>query len=114
VGRDPGVARLREPEGRIMFQYMMCFLIFTIGIYAVAGKKNLVKSIFGFIFMEYACVTILLLGSRNNMQVQSPVVFASVLLMTGLASTLVLCALVMRIFERYRTVDPNNIRKLRG
>ena len=111
----------------------MCFLLFLIGLYGVACKKNLIKIVIGFIIMDYAVnLFLILVGFRKDgiapileksmdikafaSQSVDPLPQAMVLtaIVIGLAVTALMVALCVRIYERYGTFDITKIRKLKG
>ena len=72
-------------------------VLFSIGIYCVAVKRNLIKIIIGIVIMEYA-VTLFLAGAA----------------LVGLATTIIMVALAKRLYDRYGTLDVSKMRKLKG
>jgi len=109
--------------------YALCFLLFMIGLYCAVVKKNMVKIVIGILIMEYAVnLFFVLVGYR--MEGRSPifsagqdvfnmvdplpqaVVLTSIVI--GLASTALLVAIAMRIYEKYGTFDITEIRRLKG
>ncbi|GAG91160.1 unnamed protein product, partial [marine sediment metagenome] len=47
--------------------YALCFLLFTIGLYCVVVKKNMVKIVIGILIMEYAVnLFLIMLGYRTK------------------------------------------------
>ena len=112
-----------------MFVYLSCVVLLLIGIYCVAVKKNLIKIIIGVAIMEYAVnLFLVVLGYRKGGV--APIVQAGVenpiyvdplpqaLVLTaiviGLATTALMIAIAMRIYDRYGTFDVTKIRKLKG
>ena len=48
-----------------MLPYLLCFLMFAIGVYAIIAKKNLIKVIIGVLVIEYSVnLFLLLVGYR--------------------------------------------------
>jgi multicomponent Na+:H+ antiporter subunit C len=111
--------------------YLLCFVLFCIGIYAVLSKKNLIKIIVGLAISEYAANLFLILvgyrlGGRAPIysptetiqpgQMVDPLPQALVLtsIVIGLAITAFLVAIAMRLYEKYGTFDVTKIRELRG
>ena len=105
-------------------------LLLLIGLYAVVTKRNIIRIIIGFSLVEYAVnLFFALVGFRHNSippiltsvgQSRSnfvdPVPQALVLtaIVIGLATTALMLALAMRIYEKYRTFDITEIRRLKG
>ncbi|MDD5173570.1 MAG: sodium:proton antiporter [Candidatus Omnitrophica bacterium] len=109
--------------------YILCLILFSVGLYCVLRKRNLIKIIIGIGIMEYAAnLFFILIGYRqegrapiyahdqviNNMVDPLPqaVVLTSIVL--GLALMLLLVAISIRIYEKYRTFDITKINRLKG
>jgi len=123
---------------RELLPYFLAMVLLVIGIYAIVGKKNLIKIIVGVIVMEYAVnLFLVLIGYRSggrapiitkqvseNPQRLSEFVKTAVdplpqaLILTsiviGLATLVLMIAIAIRIYEKYGTFDVSKIRKLRG
>ncbi|MGB9612556.1 MAG: sodium:proton antiporter [Candidatus Margulisiibacteriota bacterium] len=112
-----------------MFVYLACVILLLIGIYCVAVKKNLIKMIIGMGIMEYAVnLFLVVLGYRRGgvppiLQTgQSQAIFVDPLpqalvltaIVIGLATTAMMVAIAMRIYDRYGTFDVTKIRSLKG
>jgi multicomponent Na+:H+ antiporter subunit C len=100
-----------------------------VGVYCVAVKKNLIKIIIGLVIMEYAInLLIVVVGYRRggmdpivdptsaNAVYVDPLAqaFALAMIAVGLATTITMAAIAMRIYDRYGTFDITKIRKLKG
>lgn len=112
-----------------MFIYFMCFLLFTVGLYCVLRKRNIIKIAMGIMIAEYA-VNLFLILVGYRMEGRSPILapdqeilnmvdpLPQALVMTsiviGLAVTAVLVALAIRIYEKFGTFDITKINKLNG
>lgn len=111
--------------------YLMCIVLFLIGLFAVLSRKNLIKIIVGLAISEYAANLLLILvgyrvGGRAPIFSASetidpglmvdPLPQALVLtsIVIGLAITAFLVALAMRLREKYGTFDVTKVRELRG
>ncbi len=123
---------------RELLPYLLAMVLLAIGIYAIVGKKNLIKIIVGVIIMGYAVnLFLVLVGYRSGGRapiitrevsddpqrlsefVQTavdPLPQALVLtsIVIGLATLILMIALAIRIYEKYGTFDISKIRKLRG
>lgn len=113
-----------------MSLYALCFVLFAIGLYCLLVKKNLVKKIIGLGIAEYAVnLFFILLGYRANGEAPileraapaaanfvDPLPQALILtsIVIGLGVTALMVAITVRIYEKYRTFDINEIRRLRG
>lgn len=113
--------------------YLLAMVLFGVGIYAIACKKNLIKAIVGVIIIEYAVNLFLLLqgyragkgapilgkGDAPGMLAQravDPLPQAMILtsIVIGLGVVALMVAIALRIHEKYGTFDLSEIRKLRG
>ncbi len=112
-----------------MTVYMLCLILFCVGLYCILLKRNIIKIIVGIIIAEYA-VNLFFILTAYRMNGRSPILspdapvdrmvdalpHALVLtsIVIGLASTALLIALAMRIYDKYGTFDITKIRELRG
>jgi len=111
--------------------YMLCIVLFCIGIYAVISKRNIIKIIIGVIIAEYAVNLFLILvaykaggispifSSTQEILPEAmvdPLPHALVLtsIVIGLATTAFLIALAVRLYGKYGTFDISRMRELRG
>ena len=117
--------------------YALCLVLFTVGLYGVLVKRNLIKIIISLIIMENAVnLFIVMLGYRKDgaapILVKSadtaayheafvsasvdPVVQGLVLTAIGIGLGVIALnvAIAMRLYERYGTYDINEIRRLKG
>ena len=108
---------------------MLCLVLFSIGLYCVLRKRNIIKIIIGIGIMEYAInLFFILIGYVNEGQppifardqtipkMVDPLSQAIVLtaIVIGLAMTLLLVAMAIKIYEQYGTFDITKINKLKG
>ena len=109
--------------------YMLCLVLFCCGIYCILRKRNIIKIIIGVIIMEYAVHLFFILTAYRvqgrapifspdaditNMVDPLPHALVLTAIVIGLATTALLVALAMRIYEKYGTFDITKIRELRG
>ncbi len=116
-----------------MFIYFLDALLFVMGLYCLIAKKHLVKKIIGMVIMEYAInLFIILLGYKHagippillpNMNTAEfvrrsvdPLPQALVLtsIVIGLSTLALMTAIALRLYEKYKTFDMSEIRRLRG
>jgi multicomponent Na+:H+ antiporter subunit C len=112
-----------------MSLYFLCFILFCVGLYCVLRKRNIIKIIIGLGIIEYSVnLFFVLLGYRNygrapifasnqviaNMVDPLPQAIVLTTIVIGLAVTVVLVALALRIYEKYGTFDITKIRRLKG
>jgi multicomponent Na+:H+ antiporter subunit C len=109
--------------------YLLCLILFCVGIYGVMSKRNIIKMIVGLIIAEHAVnLFFILVAYRRDgrapilspeapiTQMVDPLPQAVVLtaIVIGLATTALLVALAMRLYGKYGTYDISKIRELRG
>jgi len=116
-----------------MIEYFLCFILFSVGFYCILIKRNLVKIIIGLSIMEYAAnLFFILVGYKHNGQfpilskeslsqmselnIVDPIPQALILtsIVIGLAITCMIVALALRIYEKYKTYDIRELRRLKG
>ena len=112
-----------------MSTYILCFLLFAIGLYGILRKRNIIKIIIGIVICEYAVnLFFILFGYRLNgrapihsstgeiVNMVDPLVQALVLtaIVIGLATTALVVSVAIRIYEKYGTFDITKIKKLKG
>ena len=112
-----------------MTLYFLDLILFCVGLYCILRKRNLIKIIIGIIIVEYSVnLFLILLGYRMNArapifspdqviaQMVDPLPQALVLtaIVFGLATTALMVAIAIRIYEKYGTFDITKIRRLRG
>ena len=109
--------------------YILCLILFSVGLYCVLRKRNLIKIIIGIGIMEYAVnLFFILSGYRaegrspiftadqviKNMVDPLPQAIVSTAIVIGLSRTLLLVAIAIRIYEKYGTFDITRINRLKG
>ena len=109
--------------------YFLCLVLFSIGVYCILRKRNLIKIIIGLAIIEYAVnLFFILVGYRMHgrapilardqeiLNMVDPLVQALVLtaIVIGLATTALIVAIAIRIYEKYGTFDITKIKKLKG
>jgi len=120
--------------------YALCFLLFMIGLYCAAVKKNMVKIVIGIMIMEYAVnLFLIMLGYRSGGQAPivgrgdiagaggkvldsfintsvDPLPQALVLttIVISLGSLALMISICIRTYEKYGTFDITEIRRLKG
>ena len=112
-----------------MSVYFLTLVLFALGIYCIVRKRNVIKMIIGVIILEYAVNLFFILAAyrwngrapifargEEIVKMVDPLPHALVLtsIVIGLASTALLVAIAMRIYEKYGTFDITKIRELRG
>lgn len=112
-----------------MILFIACILLVVIGLYAIITKRNMIKIAIGFCMIEYGInLLFAFIGFKKNALAPiitnidapknfvDPIPQALVLtaIVIGLGTTAIMIALILRIYEKYKTLDINEIRKLKG
>ncbi|ALO14907.1 Mrp complex subunit C1 [Salinivirga cyanobacteriivorans] len=112
-----------------MMVFIMCFILFLVGLYGVLTRRNLIKIVIGLTVMEFSVFLFLvLIGYIANGEapiivpgIKAPVFVdplpqAMVLtaIVIGLATTAMLLSIAIRIYKKYGTWDIREIKNLRG
>ena len=112
-----------------MLTYFLCLVLFCVGLYAILRKRNIIKIIIGIVICEYAInLFLILFGYKMNgrcplyspdQEITSmvdplPQALAMTAIVISLATTALLVAIAIRIYEKYGTFDITKINKLKG
>jgi len=112
-----------------MMPYLLCLALFSVGLYGVLRKRNLIKMIVAVSIMEYAVNLFFVLVAyrdggwppvlRQGVDVPvmvDPLPHALVLtaIVISLATTALLVAMAIRLHEKYGTFDIAQIKDLKG
>ncbi len=112
-----------------MIIFASCIILFLIGLYAIVTKRNLIKIAIGFAFIEYSVnLLFALIGFKRGAlapiitqlniphRFVDPIPQALVLtaIVIALGTTALMLTVILRIYNRYKTFDIAEIKKLRG
>ena len=112
-----------------MILYFLAFILFGIGLYGIIRKRNVIKIIMGVIICEYAAnLFFVLIGYRwggrapilskgvtiENMVDPLPQAVVLTTIVIGLATTILLVTLAIRMYQRFGTFDITKIKELEG
>jgi len=112
-----------------MISYIMCFILFLVGLYGVITRRNLIKIAVSLSIMEISTFLFFaLLGyvdkgvapivdPQNPVQTYvDPLPQALVLtaIVIGLATTAMMMAIIIRLYRKYGTLDIREIKNLKG
>ncbi len=113
--------------------YVLCLILFLVGLYGVLSQKNLIKLIIGLAIMEYA-VNLLLIMVGYRQDGSAPILergtdldkflsgavdpLPQAMVLTAIVISLAVLALAiviaMRLYQKYGTYDITEIRRLKG
>jgi multicomponent Na+:H+ antiporter subunit C len=111
-----------------MLPYIGCIIIFLIGIYAILTKRNIIKIAIGFCLIEYAVNLLFALigykkgalapiyteiNQQRNFVDPIPQALVLTAIVIGLGTTALLLSVVMRLYEKYKTFDVKEIKRLK-
>lgn len=109
--------------------YLLCFVLFLVGLYGVITRRNLVKIVISLSIMEFSTFLFFALIGYVDGGVApivdpacpsqiyvDPLPQALVLtaIVIGLATTAMLMAVIIRLYRKYGTLDIREINNLRG
>jgi multisubunit Na+/H+ antiporter MnhC subunit len=112
-----------------MVPYLLCFVLFLVGLYGVLTRKNIIKIIIGLCVMEYSLYLFLAMTGyidggaapivdRSNAAIPVvdplPQAFVLTAIVIGLATTALLLAIAIRLYKKYKTFDIDKINTLKG
>ena len=112
-----------------MIIFASCIVLFLIGLYAIITKRNLIKIAIGFALIEYAVnLLFALIGFRQGAlapiitQANTPHNFVDPIpqalvltaIVIALGTTALMLTVILRIYNRYKTFDIAEIKKLKG
>lgn len=110
--------------------YILCILLFLVGLYGVVAKRNLIKIVIGLAIMEYSVNLFLICigyvrgatapilsgdgGAKRLFVDPLPQAMVLTAIVIGLATTALLLAIAIRIYKKYGTFDIREIKNLKG
>ena len=114
-----------------MTEYLLCLVLFCLGVYCVLAKRNIIKILVGlivaecavnlfFVLIAYKCDGRAPIYSPDTAieagKMVDPLPHALVLtaIVIGLATTALMVAIAMRVYQKYGTYDIGEIRELKG
>ena len=113
-----------------MSLYIMCFLLFLVGIYGLLTRRNLIKVVISLTIMEFSIFLMLALvgyisggeapvltgPATGVVNVVDPLPQAMVLtaIVIALATNAMLLTIAIRLYKKYGTFDIRKINELKG
>ena len=112
-----------------MIPYLLCLVLFCVGVYGAATKRDVIKIILGLMIAEYAINMFLVLlayradgvspilrpgGSPEAMSDPLPQALVLTAIVIGFATTALMIGIALRLHERFHSYDTSDIRELRG
>jgi len=113
-----------------MTVFILCFILFLVGLYGVVSRRNLIKIVISLSVMEFSIFLMLVLIGYIDGGI-APIVTGDVLpgqlyvdplpqamvltaIVIGFATTAMLMAIAIRLYRKYKTFDIREISNLRG
>jgi multicomponent Na+:H+ antiporter subunit C len=113
--------------------YALTFALAGVGLYGLLAKRNMLKKVLGLVILDYA-INLLLVAVGYRAGKGAPILFAGdekaafvagsvdplpqALVLTsiviGLGVTMLLVAMVLRLHQRYGTLDVDRMDRLKG
>lgn len=112
-----------------MTAYIMCFILFLVGLYGVITRRNLIKIAVSLsimeisIFLFFALIGYVEGGVAPIVDPADPVktyvdplpqALVLTAIVIGLATTAMMMAIIIRLYRKYGTFDIREIKNLRG
>jgi len=83
--------------------------LFCIGIYMLVSKSNLIQILIGIELMLNAAILNLVAFGRYDRYNNGGQMFALFAIVLAAATTAVALAIILNVYKRYRTIDPEKI-----
>ncbi|MDN3547541.1 NADH-quinone oxidoreductase subunit NuoK [Mucilaginibacter aquaedulcis] len=87
--------------------------LFCIGLYMVITKRNAIQILIGIELILNAAILNLVAFGKYDKVNNSGQIFALFAIVLAAATTAVALAIILNVYRRYKTIDPNDINKLR-
>jgi len=87
--------------------------LFCVGLYMVVSKNNAIQILIGIELMLNAAVLNLVAFGKFDRFTNGGQMFALFAIVLAAATTAVALAIILNVYRRYKTIDPNKVDKLR-
>jgi len=87
--------------------------LFCIGLYMVVSKNNAIQILIGIELMLNAAVLNLVSFGKFDRFTNGGQMFGLFAIVLAAATTAVALAIILNVYRRYKTIDPNKVDKLR-
>jgi len=87
--------------------------LFCIGLFMVVSKNNAIQILIGIELMLNAAILNLVAFGKYDRLNNGGQIFALFAIVLAAATTAVALAIILNVYRRYKTIDPNKIDKLR-
>ncbi|HEY9197008.1 MAG TPA: NADH-quinone oxidoreductase subunit NuoK [Mucilaginibacter sp.] len=87
--------------------------LFCIGLYMVISKRNAIQVLIGIeLILNAAILNLVAFGKYDSVN-NSGQIFALFAIVLAAATTAVALAIILNVYRRYKTIDPNEVKNLR-
>jgi len=115
----------------IITNYICCIVLLTLGLYTIVVKRNILKTVIGLCLIDYG-INLLIVSIGYNEGGTAPIFTAGELasgayfvdpipqaltltsIVIGACVMAMALAIVIKLYSQYQTLDPQEIRRLRG
>ena len=87
--------------------------LFCIGLYMTVSKRNAIQILIGIELILNAAILNLVAFGKYDKVNNSGQIFALFAIVLAAATTAVALAIILNVYRRYKTIDPDDINKLR-
>ncbi|MCJ8210139.1 NADH-quinone oxidoreductase subunit NuoK [Mucilaginibacter sp. RS28] len=88
--------------------------LFCIGLYVALTKRNAIQILIGIELMLNAGILNLVAFGKFDKAANGGQLFALFAIVLAAATTAVALAIILNVYRRYKTIDPNKVDKLKG
>lgn len=87
--------------------------LFCIGLYMIVTKRNAIQILIGIELILNAAILNMVAFGKYDKANNGGQIFALFAIVLAAATTAVALAIILNVYRRYKTIDPNDINKLR-
>lgn len=87
--------------------------LFCIGLYMIVSKRNAIQILIGIELMLNAAILNLVAFGRYDKYNNDGQIFALFAIVLAAATTAVALAIILNVYKKYKTIDPNQINNLK-
>ncbi|WP_214071616.1 NADH-quinone oxidoreductase subunit NuoK [Mucilaginibacter sp. dw_454] len=92
---------------------MVSIALFCIGLYMIITKRNAIQILIGIELMLNAAILNLVAFGKYDKILNGGDVFALFAIVLAAATTAVALAIILNVYKKYRTIDPDKINSLK-
>ncbi|TZF81893.1 NADH-quinone oxidoreductase subunit NuoK [Pedobacter sp. BS3] len=89
-------------------------ILFCIGLYAVLTKRNAIQILIGIEFMINAAIINFVAAGQYDKDRMGGQLFALFAIVMAAAAVAVALAIILKVYQHYKTIDPDKIDQLRN